>query len=327
MFLGIDGGGTKTAFLLLDAHGRERARAEGGSSYHPEVGIDGVRAVLETGIREVLARAGVPASAVSCAFVGLPAYGEDPRVDPVLATTPGVALPADRFLCGNDMVCSWAGGLGCEDGVSVIAGTGSIAYGEYAGRSARAGGWGEVFGDEGSAFWIAREGLGLFSRMSDGRCAAGPLLELVRQHYALERDLDLAGLINDPASAARAALAQLSRLVAAAAVAGDTACRDLYGRAGQELASLVRATRGRLDVPVEVPLAVSYSGGVFATGALLLDPFGTALSADGAAWRLQAPRFSPVVGAALYAARLARVRFTGDQLAQLERTARAPAGP
>ncbi len=326
MFLGIDGGGTKTAFLLLDGEGRERASAEGGSSYHPQVGLDGVRAVLEAGIREVLARAGVPVSAVTYGFVGLPAYGEDPNVDPLLATTPRVALPQERFRCGNDMVCSWAGGLGCEDGISVIAGTGSIAYGEYEGRTARAGGWGEVFGDEGSAYWIAREGLGLFSRMSDGRCAPGPLLDLVRLHYDLRQDLDLAGLINDPASAARTALAQLSRLIAAAAAAGDAACLDLYGRAGLELASLVRATRAQLSVPDSVPLAVSYSGGVFSTGALLVEPFGAALATAGTAWRLQAPRFSPVMGAALYAARLAGVRFPADSLARLERDARDGAG-
>ena len=73
------------------------------------------------------------------------------------------------------MICSWAGSLACEDGISVIAGTGSMAYGEYEGRSARAGGWGELIGDEGSAYWIAREGMNLFSRMSDGRAPRGPL--------------------------------------------------------------------------------------------------------------------------------------------------------
>ena len=63
----------------------------------------------------------------------------------------------------------------------LIAGTGSIAYGEFDGRTARAGGWGELFSDEGSAYWIAREGLKLFSRMSDGRSARGALYDILRQ--------------------------------------------------------------------------------------------------------------------------------------------------
>ena len=76
--------------------------------------------------------------------------------------------------------------LDVEADAPIVAGTGSIAYGEYAGRHARAGGWGDLFGDEGSAFWIAREGLRLFSRMSDGRAARGPLYDLLRERFELE---------------------------------------------------------------------------------------------------------------------------------------------
>ena len=53
-----------------------------------------------------------------------------------------------------------------------------MTYGERAGRRSRVGGWGELFGDEGSAYWIAVRGLAAFSRMSDGRLPAGPLLEV-----------------------------------------------------------------------------------------------------------------------------------------------------
>ena len=317
MFLGIDGGGTKTAFLLVSADGKVLARATGGSAYHPAVGVEGVRALLRSGIEEVLNRAGARVPELRAAFVGLPALGEDPKVDRELALAPGVMLPAGRYVSGNDMVCSWAGSLGCSDGISVIAGTGSIAYGEFGGRSARAGGWGEVFGDEGSAYWIAREGLSAFARMSDGRLAKGALHGHLRLHFGLEHDLDLAGLINDPTSSARANLAQLAGVVAAAAEAGDAVAGDIYIRAGQELAAIVQATRRGLDVAPGVALPVSYSGGVFATGALILEPLSRALAADGAAYQLTSPRFSPVVGAVLYAARSIGVRFDEAHLEAL----------
>ena len=51
---------------------------------------------------------------------------------------------------------------------NIVAGIGSICYGERNGAIARCGGWGELFSDEGSAYWIACRGLNLFSRMSDG---------------------------------------------------------------------------------------------------------------------------------------------------------------
>ncbi|MEI9903464.1 MAG: BadF/BadG/BcrA/BcrD ATPase family protein [Asticcacaulis sp.] len=73
------------------------------------------------------------------------------------------------------MICGWAGSLAGADGINIVAGTGSIGYGERLGRGARAGGWGEVFSDEGSAYWIAVQGLAAFARMSDGRLAKGPL--------------------------------------------------------------------------------------------------------------------------------------------------------
>jgi N-acetylglucosamine kinase-like BadF-type ATPase len=317
MFLGIDGGGTKTAFLILSPAAKILATASGATTYHPAVGLEGVRAVLREGIAEVLAGAGIEAAAIRRAFVGLPAYGEDPRVDPELALAPSVALTPEQYVCGNDVVCGWAGALACADGISVTAGTGSIAYGEYQGRCARAGGWGEVFGDEGSAYWIGREGLAAFARMSDGRSVAGPLLELVRRHFRLAHDLDLAGRINDPASAERAAIAQLSPVVATAALSGDVAARDIFERAGSELATIVQATRTRLEIADAQRLPVSYAGGVFASGPLILAPFCASLNASSAAYLLQPPLLSPVVGAALYASRLHGHQFSREDLQAL----------
>ena len=317
MFLGVDGGGTKTAFLILSPEGAVLARHEGGSSYHPEVGIDGVREVLKEGVREVLAEAGLQPSAIRHAFFGLPALGEDPAIDPILAGAPGAALAGGQYSCGNDMVGGWAGALACEDGIVVTAGTGSIAYGEYKGRGARAGGWGEIFSDEGSAYWIGREGLGLFSKMSDGRAPAGPLLDLVRARFKLSRDIDLCGLINTPGGAARSAIAQLSQTVATAAQAGDEGAKSIFTRAGAELAQLAGAVRRALDAPSGEELALSHVGGVFRTGALVLEPFTAALQAGGHLYRLQAPLLTPVVGAALYAARFAGVRFSREQIKEL----------
>ena len=74
-----------------------------------------------------------------------------------------------------------------EDGINIVAGTGSIGYGERRGKTARAGGWGEVFGDEGSAYWIAVQGLNVFTRMSDGRLPKGSLHAAFTASLRLER--------------------------------------------------------------------------------------------------------------------------------------------
>lgn len=314
MFLGIDGGGTKTAFVLIDADGRQLARHESTTSYYLEIGFDALRVLLRDGIRAALQQAGAQASDLAHTFAGLPAHGEDSgllaKFDELLHGL------APRSTIGNDMVCSWAGSLAGADGISLVAGTGSIAYGEWQGRAARCGGWGEVFGDEGSAHWLAREVLALFSRMADGRAEPGPLLGLVREHFALKHDLDVCADING--GAARSKLAQLARLATAAANAGDAQARQLLVRAADELALLAAGTARNLGITSGQAVDVSYSGGVFAAGDLVLGPLQAALARRLPGAVLKRPRFGPELGAALHAARLAGQPLSAVALDRLQ---------
>ena len=146
-YLGVDGGGSKTSFLLIDETGKVLSAQTEGPAYHLEIGIEALEAMLVRGIERTLQQAGIARSALTFAFLGLPAYGEDRALQARLDAAPAAALPTGRYRCGNDMVCGWAGALAGAEGINIVAGTGSIAYGEYAGRSARAGGWGELFSD------------------------------------------------------------------------------------------------------------------------------------------------------------------------------------
>jgi N-acetylglucosamine kinase-like BadF-type ATPase len=314
LFLGIDGGGTKTAFVLVDEIGRLLARHESTTSYYLEIGFDALRALLRDGVQAALRQAGVSASDVSYTFAGLPAHGEDSELLGTFDSLLNDVVPHSRI--GNDMICSWAGSLAGADGISLVAGTGSIAYGEWMGRGARCGGWGEVFGDEGSAHWLAREVLALFSRMADCRAEPGPLLGLVREHFELKHDLDLCGEING--SAARSELAQVARLATAAAHAGDVLARQLLVRAGDELAALAAGAARSLGVTGIQAVPVSYSGGVFAAGELVLGPLQAALARRLPGSVLKTPRFGPELGAALYAARLAGRPLAPEALARLD---------
>jgi N-acetylglucosamine kinase-like BadF-type ATPase len=313
LFLGIDGGGTKTAFVLIASDGRLLARHEATTSYYLEIGFDALRTLLHRGVQTVLQQAGVQATHVAHTFAGLPAHGEDSALLPAFGALLAGLVPHSTV--GNDMVCSWAGSLAGADGISLVAGTGSIAYGEWMGRGARCGGWGEVFGDEGSAHWLAREVLALFSRMADCRAEPGPLLGLVREHFQLTHDLDLCAAING--SAARSELAQVARLATAAAQAGDTQARQLLVRAGDELAALAAGVARHLGVAAIHAVPVSYSGGVFAAGELVLGPLQAALARRLPGAVLKTPLFGPELGAALYAARLAGRPLSADALARL----------
>ena len=324
-FLGVDGGGTKTDFLLIDEKGRVLAAHRGASAYYIETGVDAVQAMLTAGIQSTLQQAGMTASQVEFAFLGLPAYGEDSAMLSRLDSIVTHVLPSARYRCGNDMVCGWAGALAGQDGINIVAGTGSIAYGEFETRGVRAGGWGQLYSDEGSAYWIAREGLALFSRMSDGRAPKAALYELIRERFQLRADHDLCAAIYGPPALARSELAALAPLVARAARAGDAGARKLFEQAAKELAEIVDAVRDQLHVPLRLPLPVSYSGGMFRLEGLLQPLLEKALGAGERSYEFVEPRLTPAAGAALYAAKLGGALLASESVAELAR--RLGSGP
>jgi N-acetylglucosamine kinase-like BadF-type ATPase len=304
LYLGVDGGGTKTALVLLDSEGTIRASHLAPGSYYLTIGMEGLGALLVEAVAAVLAKAGVRPEEVDFAFFGLPAYGEDTALIGPLSRLPQRCLPAGHYFCGNDMICGWAGSLLCRDGISMVAGTGSICYGERNGSIARCGGWGELFSDEGSAYWIACRGLNLFSRMSDGRAPKEALYDIVRERLKISEDLDLCAHVFSQLEGDRARIAQLSKWVTQAAAAGDSQAMNIVRDAAEELALMVDATRRQLEFGIAEPVAVSYSGGVFDNaGDLLLERFTNALHAFRPGYRVSEPVLPPVIGAALYAAK------------------------
>ncbi|MDR6673487.1 BadF/BadG/BcrA/BcrD ATPase family protein [Xanthomonas sp. 1678] len=308
LYLGVDGGGSKTRFAAINANGVLLAEAQLGTTYHPQVGLDGVRATLADGIGQVLGQLQRSPADIAQAFFGLPAYGEDSRATAALQGIPAQVLGHDRYACDNDMVCGWAGSLACADGINIIAGTGSMGYGRRGAAAARCGGWGEAFSDEGSAYWIAIQGLNAFSRMSDGRLPRGPLHALLREHFQLGgHDLDICAHVYGEGVGTRGDLARLSPLVSRAAQAGDAVAAAIFERAGRELAAIAVALHGALGFDAGEPVPVSYSGGAFSAGDLLMRPFRLALGAAARGFELRAPLHAPHYGAALYARQLAAI--------------------
>jgi N-acetylglucosamine kinase-like BadF-type ATPase len=321
VFLGVDGGGTTTAFCLVSAAGEVAASTETASSYL--VGdLAGLARVLREGVNQVCRQAGVTPDGIRHAFFGIPGYGESSADLPRLDELAREVLGHSRCTCDNDMVCGWAGSLALADGINVISGTGSMAYGERSGARARAGGWGELFGDEGSAHWIAVRGLSAFARMSDGREPPGPLHQLVRERVDVAVDLDVLDVVLTRWGGERRRVAALCPVVVEAADREDACAARIVEDAAHELVLLVGAVRRRLGFTAEESVPVSFSGGVFRADRLR-EAFARDLGAAGGGYRLQPPVYPPVVGAALYAA--ARAGSPLDAAA-LDRLRRWPSG-
>ncbi|GFG52353.1 N-acetylglucosamine kinase [Mycolicibacterium agri] len=301
-YLGVDGGGSKTALALIDDTGRVLARATAPTSYYFNDGFEVVEKALAQGVTDICAQAGITPADIDAAFFGLPGYGEASGDIAQLDAVPRGVLGHDRYSCNNDMVAGWAGSLAGEDGINVISGTGSMTYGERHGVGHRVGGWGELFGDEGSAYWIATQGLNAFTRMSDGRLPRGPLHGLLKERLQVAGDLDVVSLVIDTWKGNRSKIAALATTVCKAARAGDDQAQRILVEAANELVELIETTRRLVGFTDDEVVPVSYSGGMFSDDAFV-ELFVTALKNAPAKYDLRRPRLDPAVGAALYAAK------------------------
>lgn len=292
-FLGIDGGGTKTDFLLLDENGKTIAQRKRGTISYKHVGMEYVTELLRENISQILEER----EAYIC--LALPNWGES-RVNDERFLCQIDKITDKRIKIVNDSAAGWAGSLGLEEGINLVAGTGSIAYGQNKfGTEARAGGWDEGFSDEGSCYWLGKKALELFSKESDGRLKKGKLLEIFRYNFNLKNDFDIIDIFDESYKNNRTKTAELQKLLLQAALQEDEEAIRLYEYAAEELAMIIRAVYRKLEFSGSA--AVSYSGGLFHAGDLILKPLRQKLGENGIC--LCSPRYSPVQGAALLAAK------------------------
>lgn len=266
-YIGIDGGGSKTKFLCFDSTGRECGAATTVGTYCAQDGIDAVLFRLQDGISRSLPE---KTTDVLIGF-GMPAYGENRTLDALAAQKIRETFAPIQVHIGNDAAIGWAGSLAMEPGISVVAGTGSIAYGRDAsGKTERCGGWHEFFSDEGSGYWLGKQLLQLFSQQSDGRLEKTVLYDLVRKELELQNDFDIITLVNQRYAHSRKDTAALQKILLEAARMGDPQALACYDRASEELSKLIVTALNKLDFPQKV--SVSYQGGLFAIPDLIRNP-------------------------------------------------------
>ena len=280
--LGLDGGGTKTEIALADRSGRVERRV--GPGLDPMAGPEweGRLAAMVAGVGEVQA-----------AVLGLPYFSE---VAEISARQEAVArrLLGPMARVRNDVDVAFEGAMGGRDGVLILSGTGSMAWARGARGTARAGGFGDAFGDEGSAHWIGCQALNLVSRHLDGRRRAAGFARAILAALGIGGGDLIAWTYGR--GAARADVAQVALAVAALAAAGNVEAIAILRRAARELAALGRAAGAAAGVGA---MRWSYAGGVLGNASV------RNMVADALGCEPVAPVLPPVGGAVLAAARAA----------------------
>jgi glucosamine kinase len=264
IFLGIDGGGSKTAFLLETDGGEEIARFETGPSNWLSSGSSTARESLTNGITRLPS---VP-DVVCGGFAGA---GRAEGVE-FYRSCLSALLPKAQVIVETDAFITFMGAIGPKPGVLLIAGTGSIAIARRSdGTMIRAGGWGPTFSDEGGGFWIGREAIRQALRANDAGEGAA-FVEAITKGLKLNRIVDAPAAWKDGAIDVRSVAALAS--IVTAQHPGNPAKQVLSEAAGH-LRALCELARQCADLPESCARSVS---GSIATQPMMQQLIGLAFS-------------------------------------------------
>ncbi|MBA2646337.1 MAG: ATPase [Pyrinomonadaceae bacterium] len=314
LYLGIDGGQSHTEAVIADGDGNVVGRGRAGPSNHAEQpgGRERLRRAVVESVERALEIVEKPSlkevtfAAAHCAMTGGAEFKEE-----VIASI----LRARHLKVGHDAPAALAGSLAGGPGVVVIAGTGAVSYGENSrGESAQSGGWGHLFGDEGSAYWIAKEGVRRAMIAEDCLLGRTNLRASALTHFQ-KTSLRVLALSVYGEEISRDQLATFAETVHAAALSDDTVAHDIISEAGKSLAALAGVVISKLYSDSEIA-PVAYVGGVF-RGELARQSFAAALDEQTPHAHVVAPRFDPAIGALLLSYRAAGVKLSDELLSNL----------
>jgi len=299
-FLGFDGGGTKTECVLTDRSGRTIAQSVAGPSNPLRIGFEAAFNSLTAAADHVLSAAKLDAGQITAVCAGLAGAGRKQVVKRVMAFLVET-FPHAIVHVTTDMAVALEAAAGDGEGVILIAGTGSSAYGRNAaGKTMRAGGYGPWIGDEGSAFDIGRRAVMAIARQRDGLAPVTLLADMIPAALELPA---WENLIERIAQNPDEVFPRIFPLVVDAAEAEDDTAREILFTAALGLAQIAATVIRKLDLE-EKEFVLAKAGGVHGRSPL----FDSALDAVlwSAAPRVHIERLAvpPAIGAARLARRL-----------------------
>jgi Predicted N-acetylglucosamine kinase len=319
-YIGIDGGGTKTKFLVgrviegTNADGSDAAGLEvigeytGGGCHYMQIGFDGLEELIRKGNLAVCENAGISPNEVDFAFIGFAGFGDVESDQPMIDEALAKAFGDMPYAAGNDLENALEGSLAGAPGINIIAGTGSNGGGRNsAGEFDRCGGWHYILGgDEGSAYWIAWNLLKEYSRQSDGRDEKTLLYDAVNKTLDLHTDDEMVTRVVNEWQLDRARIAGLAPVVSRLYDEGDPYAISILNSCAKELSDFAIVLYDKLGFAEDEEskdedglVPVSGTGGVFSIGPAVTEPFDSRLREHG--MKYVKPQFTPDMGALMLA--------------------------
>ena len=285
LFLGVDGGGTKTDLVLADKSGEISKKITAGPASLRNNGLDKSCENVLKGFKRLLPIEGQLVST----FVGFPALGEEywdqkEYIEEYLKKE----IPG-KLEVGSDQLVAFKSGTDKNCGLVVIAGTGGVVKGFNGENSQKASGWG-YFADEGSAFWVGLEAYRRITKELDGRGEKTLITEMIFEDWNLKDGNELNRKIySDPMNS----IPKLSIMVDYAQREGDKIATQILEKAADEIFEGVEVVSKKLKLD-QFPLILV--GGMFKSG-FLKKKLDEKVKKEGKKINIIKPEKEPVFGA------------------------------
>lgn len=260
--LGIDGGGTKTAAIVADKNGTVYIAAEAGRSNPNTLSKEEFKTVMIGLLKQLCEQNEAIYRKISVCFAGMAGVGESNRHFEVKSLLASQLPSGTSIFIENDAVNALYSGTLGGPGIVQISGTGAITVGlNETGETARVGGWGYLFDDDGSGYDLGKQALRSAFQAYDGRGEPTALTPKLLAYFQADRIPDLIEKIyigQHP----RTIIAPLSKIVVDTALGKDPVALRIVENASKKMAHSIVTCHSKLFAEEET-VKVVLSGGVF----------------------------------------------------------------
>jgi N-acetylglucosamine kinase len=259
-FIGMDGGGTKTKFVLADVNLKPIYETTGGPSNFLVIGTEKVSETILKLLIDSTSSQKITPDDVEAIILGTTGGGRrsDAEIleEQIKKDFSSKGISINKFLVESDARIALEGAFSGKAGSILIAGTGSIMFGkDEDGEIHRVGGFGRFIGDEGSGYRIGRIGLNSVARYYDGRAKRTKISDLLEQEFSISSSEELITEVYRN----NFNIAAVAPLVFEAAESGDVTAQKILEDEATELLLHLSAMKTKLNVEI---LKVSLIGSI-----------------------------------------------------------------
>lgn len=229
-FIGIDGGGTKTEFILFMETGKVINKLRLSRSNPNDIGLDKSCELLANGI-DMLLRKGQMVSGIFAGIAGCLTGDNGKKIEMFLRER----YPQIEIAVDTDGVNVLSCNMDAADCMALICGTGSVLLARENGFRYRIGGWGYLFDEAGSGYDIGRDAISAVLAQTDGMGNDTILTELLKE----ELQNDIWEVLNAIYEKGKAYIASFAPIVFRAYAMGDKISECILHKNATRLAHLI----------------------------------------------------------------------------------------